>query len=189
MRTLLLLPLLFTPFSPLQSNAGGGAPLNVVGFKWTKTRQKVVLPDTQGSTPAAALTAADKNFARNRRVNDPAGVRDPNADTEPPAAHIAQAGPIHSLTPEGHVETSPSHSPSPSAPSTVSARDGLPQHLLPPPQQIRPHHQQQREQPQHQRDDGCEIRMRVVHFGGDALVTFNGGAFGGESFPATAASA
>jgi hypothetical protein len=27
------------------------------------------------------MTAADKNFARNRRINDPAGVRDPNADT------------------------------------------------------------------------------------------------------------
>ena len=81
MRTLLLLPLLLTPFSPLQNSPGDGAPVNVVSAKWTKTRQKVEKTDTGGSTPAAAMTPADKNFARNRRVNDPAGVRDPNADT------------------------------------------------------------------------------------------------------------
>ena len=81
MRTLLLLPLLLTPLSPFQNGAGEGSPLSVVSAKWTKTRQKVERADAQGSTPAAAITAADKNFARNRRVNDPAGVRDPNADT------------------------------------------------------------------------------------------------------------
>lgn len=81
MRTLLLLPLLLTPVSPMQSNAGDGAPMSVVTAKWTKTRQKVEKPDTRGSTPAAAMTPADKNFARNRRINDPAGVRDPNADS------------------------------------------------------------------------------------------------------------
>ena len=81
MRTLLLLPLLLTPVSAFQSNPGDGAPVNVVSAKWTKTRQKVEKTDTGGSAPAAALTSADKNFARNRRVNDPAGVRDPNADT------------------------------------------------------------------------------------------------------------
>ena len=81
MRTLLLLPLLLTPLSPLQNGAVEVAPLNVVGAKWTKTRQRVAMPDTRGSTPAAAITPADKNFARNRRINDPAGVRDPNADT------------------------------------------------------------------------------------------------------------
>ncbi len=82
MRTLLLLlPLLVAPAFPQQNGAGDGAPVNVVSAKWAKTRQRVELPDTHGSTPAAALTPADKNFARNRRVNDPAGVRDPNADT------------------------------------------------------------------------------------------------------------
>ena len=81
MRTLLLLPLLLTTVSPFQDNAGGGAPVTVVSAKWTKTRQKVERLDAQGSTPAAAMTSADKNFARNRRINDPAGVRDPNADT------------------------------------------------------------------------------------------------------------
>lgn len=82
MRTLLLLSLLLITVPPVQSNAGDGAPVTVVSAKWTKTRQqKVEKPDARSTTPAAAMTAADKNFARNRRVNDPAGVRDPNADT------------------------------------------------------------------------------------------------------------
>ncbi|HEX8337096.1 MAG TPA: hypothetical protein VF621_10230 [Pyrinomonadaceae bacterium] len=81
MRTLLLLPLLLAPVSPPQGGAGGAPPVNVVSARWAKTRYKVERPDVQGSTPAAEMTAADKNFARNRRINDPAGVRDPNADT------------------------------------------------------------------------------------------------------------
>ena len=81
MRTLLLLPLLLTAVSPFQDAAGDGAPLNVFKAGWTKTRQRVERPDTQGPAPAAALTAADRIYARNQRANDPAGVRDPNADT------------------------------------------------------------------------------------------------------------
>jgi hypothetical protein len=81
MRTLLLLPLLLTPVSPFQNGAGDGAPVNVVNSRWTKTQQKVEHPDTQGPTPAPAMIPANKNFERNRRINDPAGVRDPNADT------------------------------------------------------------------------------------------------------------
>ena len=41
MWTLLLLPLLLMPVSPLQSGAGDGAPVTVVGAGWTKTWQKV----------------------------------------------------------------------------------------------------------------------------------------------------
>jgi hypothetical protein len=81
MRTLLLLPLLLTPLSPFQGSPGEAMLMNVVSFKWAKTQQKVAKPDAPGSTPAAAITSADKNFARERRINDPAGVRDPNADT------------------------------------------------------------------------------------------------------------
>lgn len=80
MKTLLLLPFLLTPFAQLQG-AGDGSVLDVVGFKWTKSRQVVDKSDAQGPGPAAAMTAANRNFERNRRINDPAGVRDPNADT------------------------------------------------------------------------------------------------------------
>ena len=81
MRTLLLLPLLLAPVSPFQNGAGDGAPITVVSLKWTKSQQKVERADTQGPTPAPAMIPANKNFERNRRINDPAGVRDPNADT------------------------------------------------------------------------------------------------------------
>ncbi len=78
MRTLLLLPLLLTPFARLQ---GDGSAMDVVGYRWTKSRQVVERAQAQGAAPAAAMTPANRNFERNRRINDPAGVRDPNADT------------------------------------------------------------------------------------------------------------
>ena len=81
MRTLLLLPLLLTTVSPFQNGAGDVAPITVVSLKWTKSQQKVEHADTQDPAPAPAMNAANKNFERNRRINDPAGVRDPNADT------------------------------------------------------------------------------------------------------------
>ena len=81
MRTLLLLSLLL-PFT-LQDGAVArdGSPLAVVGSRWSKSRIAVPKESASRTTPAAAMTAANRNFERNRRMNDPAGVRDPNADT------------------------------------------------------------------------------------------------------------
>ncbi|HEX8145665.1 MAG TPA: hypothetical protein VF591_00565 [Pyrinomonadaceae bacterium] len=81
MRTLLLLPLLLTPVSPSQNGAGGGAPVTVVGARWTKTWQKVEHADPQAPGPAPAMIPANRVAERNRRANGPAGVRDPNEDT------------------------------------------------------------------------------------------------------------
>ncbi|MGH9969247.1 MAG: hypothetical protein ACREBG_15800 [Pyrinomonadaceae bacterium] len=53
----------------------------VVGFKWSKSRLTVDQADSAGTIPAAAMLPANKNFERNRRINDPAGVRDPIADS------------------------------------------------------------------------------------------------------------
>ena len=80
MRTLLLLPLLLMPVA-LQNGTGDGAPVTVVGAQWTKTRQKVEYPDTQGPAPAQSMNPANKINERNRRLNAPAGMRDPNEDT------------------------------------------------------------------------------------------------------------
>ncbi|HYY97373.1 MAG TPA: hypothetical protein VE642_02220 [Pyrinomonadaceae bacterium] len=83
MRTLVLLTFL----APLALQGQGaavqndGPPLVVVGFKYERGRKTVDAADAQGPGPAPAMTAANRNFERNRRVNDPAGVRDPNADT------------------------------------------------------------------------------------------------------------
>ena len=84
MRTLLLLTLL-APLVPQGQNApapADGSPLVVVSQRHDKSRQTIERVDNSSSTtPAPAMIPANKNFERNRRINDPAGVRDPNLDT------------------------------------------------------------------------------------------------------------
>lgn len=83
MRTLLLLALLFTLALCVRSGAAQteGPTLAVVSFKYAKTRYTIERADSAATTPAPAMTAANRNFERSRRANDPAGVRDPNADS------------------------------------------------------------------------------------------------------------
>lgn len=56
-------------------------PLTVLSFKWGHDRQPIGNAVSASIAPAPAMINANKNFERQRRVNDPAGVRDPNADT------------------------------------------------------------------------------------------------------------
>src|ERR1041384_4733809 len=80
----LFVPVLFSLLFPCQTATPSNAtsPLVVTSFKWTHARRTVETPPEEGSTaPARAMIPQNKNFARNARVNDPAGVRDPNADT------------------------------------------------------------------------------------------------------------
>jgi len=58
-----------------------GSSLVVVEAKYSKTRHTLEFADASATTPAPAMTAANKNFERNRRMNDPAGVLDPNSVT------------------------------------------------------------------------------------------------------------
>lgn len=84
MKTLLLLSLLLATVVARQQGAqvsSDGASLNVIDFKWSKSRLKLERAKAEGMIPAAAMISANKNFERNRRINDPAGVRDPNLDT------------------------------------------------------------------------------------------------------------
>lgn len=82
MKILLLLTLLFSLLIPLQvSTKNDGSPLIVSSFKWSRARRTVEAPQSEGTPPARAMIPQNRNFARNARVNDPAGVRDPNADT------------------------------------------------------------------------------------------------------------
>ena len=74
-----LFSLLF-PYQTLNSN-NENSPMTVLNFKWTRERRSVETTTDEGSVPARAMIPQNKNFARNARVNDPAGVRDPNADT------------------------------------------------------------------------------------------------------------
>jgi hypothetical protein len=82
MKTLLLLPLLLIFGDSTQNPAplDGSSPVVVVSFKWFKDRQPIDNA-VAAPTPQPAPIAADKNFERQKRINAPAGDRDPHADT------------------------------------------------------------------------------------------------------------
>jgi len=84
MKTFLLLPLLALVLCPariVQTPTPDGNQVGVLGFKWSKTRQTIDTSTSERVAPARAMIQDNKNFERNVRVNDPAGVRDPNQDT------------------------------------------------------------------------------------------------------------
>ncbi|HVF22285.1 MAG TPA: hypothetical protein VM941_04385 [Pyrinomonadaceae bacterium] len=84
MKLLFVFPILLSLLIPYQvaNSNGESSPLTVVNFKCSKTRRTVETPRNDGNAPArSAMIPQNRNFARNARVNDPQGVRDPNADT------------------------------------------------------------------------------------------------------------
>jgi len=83
MKTLLLLSLLLSLLVPFQGPivSSDASPLDVGNFKWTRARRNVEAPPVEGNAPAPAMIPQNRNFARNSRINDPQGVRDPNQDT------------------------------------------------------------------------------------------------------------
>ena len=81
MKTLLLLSLLLSLFIPFQSQTNNGSPLTVTEFKWSRARRTIQAPVVEGNAPARAMIPQNRNFARNQRINEPRGARDPNADT------------------------------------------------------------------------------------------------------------
>lgn len=82
MKNLLFLSLVLSLLSSFQIAVNNdGSPMTVTNFKWSRARQKVDVPEAEGNAPAHAMIPQNRNFARNARVNDPQGVRDPNQDT------------------------------------------------------------------------------------------------------------
>lgn len=82
MKGLLIFLLLTVPASAgwAQTPSADESPITVLSFKWSKVHQTSA-PAASNPLPARAVSPNDKNFERNSRINDPAGVRDPNADT------------------------------------------------------------------------------------------------------------
>jgi hypothetical protein len=78
--SLLILFSLLIPYQTSNQNPET-APLTVSSFKWSRVHRTVQVPTDDSTAPAQAMIPQNKNFARNARINDPAGVRDPNADT------------------------------------------------------------------------------------------------------------
>jgi hypothetical protein len=75
---LFLLPLMLIK---IDQTVQEGPQMSVLSFKWTRARQTVEVHPQEATIPARAVIPQNKTFARNARINDPAGVRDPNADT------------------------------------------------------------------------------------------------------------
>jgi hypothetical protein len=64
-----------------QTPPSDGSQIAVISFKWSKSQQTTNAVAADNPIPARAMTQNDKNLERNARINDPAGRRDPNADT------------------------------------------------------------------------------------------------------------
>lgn len=94
MKTLCLLPLLAMLVLPGQNPPTpppDGSQIAVLSFKWSRSRQTAGASDSDKPVPSRAVTQADKNLDRNARVNDPAGKRDPRADTLDARAQALEA--------------------------------------------------------------------------------------------------
>jgi hypothetical protein len=85
MKILLLFLILFNllAFVQTQTSADNEAsPMNVTSYKWSRARQKIETPQmSEASAPVRQVIPQNKTFARNARINDPRGARDPNQDT------------------------------------------------------------------------------------------------------------
>lgn len=88
MRIFLLLPLLLSSFPQGQSGAVAvdGSAVTVVSFKWSKSRQTTEGAELAGTTPAAPIISANKNYERGRRANTPAGIANVPAGVSNPTA-------------------------------------------------------------------------------------------------------
>lgn len=84
MRVLLLLfSLLLITGSLAQNSASQDdkSPVVIITSRWFRDRQPIDNAVSVSIAPVAAVTSADKIYERQKRANDPAGVRDPKADT------------------------------------------------------------------------------------------------------------
>ncbi len=82
MKGLLILWLFLSSGVPLQTPGSEMRnPLEVIAFKYQKSRQAIDDQSVPDNVPARAMIPENKNYPRNARVNLPAGARDPNEDT------------------------------------------------------------------------------------------------------------
>jgi hypothetical protein len=82
MKPLLIVILLLFPLTQAQQPPATeeAAPLLVLNSKWMRDRQPVENAAAAIVGPQPAMNRESKNFERQRRINSPAGERDPRAD-------------------------------------------------------------------------------------------------------------
>lgn len=80
-RFFFLLPFLLVAANAPAQIADDNSPVVVLNFRWAKDHQPAENASSASVPPAAAMIAVNRNFEKQKRINDPAGVRDPNADT------------------------------------------------------------------------------------------------------------
>jgi hypothetical protein len=76
MKILLLFLILFNLLALVQTQTPANdepSPMSVTSYKWSRARQRV--------DAVRAVIPQNKTFARNARINEPRGARDPNQDT------------------------------------------------------------------------------------------------------------
>jgi hypothetical protein len=56
-------------------------PMTVASYKWSRARQAAETPHVDAPIPVRQVIPQNKTFARNARINEPRGARDPNQDT------------------------------------------------------------------------------------------------------------
>lgn len=83
MKLLFVFPILLGLLIPYQTvnSPDESSPLAVVNYKWSRARRNIEAPAVQNTAKAQEMIPQNRNFARNARINDPQGVRDPNQDT------------------------------------------------------------------------------------------------------------
>lgn len=81
MKILLLFLILFNLLVQTTTPTSDPSPMSVSSFKWTRARQTVEAAPTDTMVPARQVIPQNKTFARNARINEPRGARDPNQDT------------------------------------------------------------------------------------------------------------
>ncbi len=75
---LFILPTLVQTQTPATDEA---APMTVASYKWSRARQALDARQTEIPVPVRQVIPQNKTFARNARINEPRGARDPNQDT------------------------------------------------------------------------------------------------------------
>lgn len=79
---LILFSILLTSYGLNAQIVTENSPVEVLGSSWLKSRLKVDNTNNKTNNPAdSVMTRNNRNFERNRRINDQPGARDPNEGT------------------------------------------------------------------------------------------------------------